>query len=232
MIYTLDRAGRFTYVNSAGLQLLGYDDGELLGRHFATVLTSRSAEVAGEHFSRGLEGTEASPFFEVQAVRKDGWVVDLEVRARNLLSEDGTVIGRQGVARDVSALKALRSPGALSSERIEGSARVAADLYRRIAEMTLAGPADPEGTDRALRMIEDSIVRASAEKLGLDEQDVAIAELLADGCSTREIAEQVHVSPSMVKDRIGKLMRALDARSRAGLVARAARTGLIGADGG
>ncbi|MDX6641312.1 MAG: hypothetical protein QOF12_2323, partial [Solirubrobacteraceae bacterium] len=31
-----------------------------------------------------------------------------------------------------------------------------------------------------------------------------------------------------VKDRVSKLMRALDARSRAGVVARAARQGLIG----
>jgi PAS domain S-box-containing protein len=232
MIYTLDREGRFTYLNSAGLQLLGYDAGELLGRHFAAVLTPGSAEVAGDHFSRGLEGTEATPFFEVQAVRKDGRVVDMEVRAGNLLSEDGTVIGRQGVARDIGALKALQSQAAETSERIEGSARVATDLYRRIAEMTLAGPADPESTDRALRMIEDSIIRASAEKLGLDEQDVVIAELLANGCSTRQIAEQVHLRPNTVNDRISKLMRALDTRSRAGVVARAARTGLIGGDGG
>ncbi|MDX6640072.1 MAG: Bacterial regulatory protein luxR family, partial [Solirubrobacteraceae bacterium] len=58
------------------------------------------------------------------------------------------------------------------------------------------------------------------------------AELLANGCSTRQIAEQVHLSPRTVNDRISKLMRALDTRSRAGVVARAARTGLIGGDGG
>jgi PAS domain S-box-containing protein len=235
MIYTLDREGRFTYLNSAGAQLLGYDAGELLGRHFATVLTSRSAELAGDHFSRGLDGTDATPFFEVQVVRKDGRLVDVEVRAGSLHGEDGKVVGRQGVARDISALKALRAQAAEKPERIElveGRARVAMDLYCRIAEMTLAGPTDPEGTDRALRTVEESLIRASAEKFGLDAQDVAIAELLAQGCSNREIAGRVHVSPSTVKDRVGKLMRALDARSRAGVVARAARNGLIGGEGG
>jgi PAS domain S-box-containing protein len=234
MIYTLDLEGHFTYLNSAGLQLMGYEADEVLGRHFATVLTPQSAAVASDHFNRGLEGTESTPFFEVQIVRKDGQPVDVEVRAGNLHGEDGRLIGRQGVARDISALKALQGQVAEKSERLalmEGQTRVAMDLYRRIAEMTLAGPADPEGTEKALRGVGDSLIRASAEKLGLDAQDVAITELLAQGCSNREIGEQVHLSPNTVKDRVSKLMRVLDAPSRAAVVARAARHGLIGDDG-
>jgi PAS domain S-box-containing protein len=233
MIYTLDLAGSFTYLNAAGLQLLGFGADELLGRHFTTVLTPQSATVASDHFARGLGRTESTPFFEVQIVRSDGQLVDVEVRAGNLHGEDGELIGRQGVARDISALKALQAQVAEKSERIElmeGQTRVAMDLYRRIADLTLAWPTDPGGTERALRGVEDSLIRASAEKLGLDAQDLAIAELLAQGCSNREIGERVHLSPSTVKDRVSKLMRALDARSRAGVVARAARQGLIGGD--
>ncbi|MDX6656866.1 MAG: hypothetical protein QOH62_1659 [Solirubrobacteraceae bacterium] len=234
MIYTLDLEGRFTYLNSAGLQLLGFETDELLGRHFTTVLTRHSAALARDHFARGLEGTESTPFFEVQVVRGDRQVVDIEVRAGNLHGDDGELIGRQGVGRDISALKALQAQVVEKSERIaliEGQTRVAMDLYRRIAELTLGAPADPAGTERALRDVEDSLIRASAEKLGLDAQDLAIAELLAQGCSNREIGERVHLSPSTVKDRVSKLMRALDARSRAEVVARAARQGLIGGDG-
>ena len=234
MIYTLDLEGRFTYINSSGLSLMGLTAEELLGRHFTTVLTPQSAAVALDHFTRGIEGTESTPFFEVQIVRGDGQLVDVEVRAGNLHSEDGRLIGRQGVARDISALKALQTQVAEKSERIaliEGQTRVAMDLYRRIAELTLAGPADPAGTEKALRGVEDSLIRASAEKLGLDAKDLEIAELLAQGCSNREIGERVHLSASTVKDRVSKLMRALDARSRAGVVARAARHGLIGDDG-
>ncbi|MCW3063403.1 MAG: signal-transducing histidine kinase [Solirubrobacterales bacterium] len=233
MIYTLDLDGRFTYVNSSGLALLGYEASELLGRHFASVLTGQSASVAADHFARGIDGTESTPFFEVQSVRTDGRIVDLEVRAGNLYRE-GRLVGRQGVARDISALKALQAQVAEKSERlalIEGQARVAMDLYRRIAELTLATPADPEATDRVLRGVEDSLIRASAEKLGLDQQDLAIAELLAEGYSNAEIGARVHLSPSTVKDRVSKLMRALGARSRAEVVARAARQGLFVGDG-
>jgi PAS domain S-box-containing protein len=218
MIYTLDLEGNFTYLNSAGLALMGFSSAdELLGRHFTSVLTPRSAAVASDHFARGLGMTESTPFFEVQVVRSDGQLVDVEVRAGNLHGDDGELVGRQGVARDISALKALQAQVAEKSERIaliEGQTRVAMDLYRRIADLALAWPADPGGTEQTLRSVE--------------EQDLAIAELLAQGCSNREIGERVHLSPSTVKDRVSKLMRALDARSRAGVVARAARQGLIG----
>ena len=234
MIYTLDLEGRFTYVNSAGLALLGYEAGELLGRHFTSVLPPQSAQIASDHFARGLEGTETTPFFEVQARRSDGRLIDIEVRAGSLYDDDGNLIGRQGVARDISELKALQAQVAQKSERIalmEGQARVAMDLYRRLADLTLSPPGDADVTEKALRDIEGSLIRASAEKLGLDQQDLAIGELLAAGYSNREIGERVHLSPSTVKDRVSKLMRALDARSRAEVAARLAKQGLIVGDG-
>jgi PAS domain S-box-containing protein len=229
MIYTLDLSGAFTYMNAAGLGILGYTADELIGRHFGDVLTPASAEVAFEHFKRGLEGTESTPFFEVQAVRSDGVVVDVEIRAGNLY-RDGEMIGRQGVARDISTLKQLQAEVAEKSQRLTllaDQARSAMDLYRRIAELTLAAPSDPEATGRALRDVEGTLARVAAQKLGLDAQDVEILQLLGAGRSNREIGEQVHLSPNTVKDRVSKLMRILGGRSRAEVVAQAARRGLM-----
>src|SRR2546429_4260660 len=83
MIYTLDLSGAFTYMNAAGLAMLGYTADELIGHHFREVLTPASREIALEHFQRGIEGTESTPFFEVQAVRKDVVLVDVEIRPGN-----------------------------------------------------------------------------------------------------------------------------------------------------
>jgi PAS domain S-box-containing protein len=229
MIYTLDLQGRFTYVNSAGRAMLGYEAAELIGRDFQEIVDPGSAYVAIEHFRRGLEGTEATPFFEVQAVRKDGVRVDVEVRAGSL-HRDGALVGRQGVARDISTLKRLQAEVADKSQRLallEDQARIAMDLYRRIADLTFAAPVDPEGTGRALRDVEGTLARVTAEKLGLDSKDVAIVDLLARGRSNREIGDTVHLSPSTVKDRVSKLMRILGARNRAEVVAQAARRGLV-----
>ncbi len=229
MIYTLDLAGVFTFMNANGLALLGYEADEVIGHHFREIVAPTSRPVAQDHFDRGVDGTELTPFFEVQVVCKDGRTVDLEVRA-GALHHDGELVGRQGVARDISALKELQAQVVAKSERLtlmEEQARVAMDLYRRIAEITLAAPADPDAAQRALRSVEGSLALATAEKLGLNAGDLEVAELLAQGCSNREIAERIHHSPSTVKDRVSKLMRVLNARSRAEVVARATRQGLI-----
>jgi PAS domain S-box-containing protein len=231
MVYTLDLAGRITYINSAGLSLLGYRAHEILGRHFGEMLTPASRRVAREHFERGVAGTETTPFFEVQAVRSDGSVVDVEIRAGGLF-RGPRLIGRQGVARDISALKALQAEVVDKSQRLallEDQARTAMDLYRRIADLTLSAPADPLGTERALRTVEDSLTRATAERMGLGSQDLEIVELLAAGCTNPEIARRVHLSPHTVKDRVGKLMGVFDARTRVEVVAQASKHGLIGA---
>lgn len=230
MIYTLDLEGRFTYLNSAGLAMLGRTSGDVLGRHFAEVLTQPSAKVAREHFQRGLAGTETTPFFEVQVVRGDGTIVDVEVRAGSLY-RGKKLIGRQGVARDISALKHLQAEVTEKSERLallEDQARTAMDLYRRIADLTLSAPADPTATDRALRTIEGSLTRATAERMGLSGQDLEIIELLAEGYSNPEIAKRIHLSPHTVKDRVAKLMSVFGAHTRVEVVAKAARHGLIG----
>jgi PAS domain S-box-containing protein len=229
MIYTLDLSGTFTYVNAAGLAMLGYTAQELIGRHFGEVLSPASGEVALEHFQRGIEGTESTPFFEVQAIRKDGALVDVEIRAGNLY-RDGEMVGRQGVARDITTLKQLQAEVSEKSQRLTllaDQARSAMDLYRRIAELTLEAPTDPEATGRALRDVEGTLARVTAQKLGLDAQDVEIIQLLGAGRSNREIGEHVHLSPNTVKDRVSKLMRILGGRSRAEVVAQAARRGLM-----
>ena len=195
LIYTLDLEGRFTFVNANGLRLVGYEREELVGAHFLDVLAPASRPVALDHFRRGVRGEDVPPFFEVEAIRKDGSVVDLEIRAGDLF-EDGELAGRQGIARNITQLKRLQAEVAEKSQRLT-----------LLAERELA--------------------LAAAEELGLGVSDVRILELLADGCSNREIAAQVHLSPNTVKDRVSKLMRLLGARSRAGVVAQAARRGLI-----
>jgi PAS domain S-box-containing protein len=234
MIYTLDLNGRFTYINSAGLSLLGYRAEEILGHHFGEVLTASSARIAREHFERGLAGTETTPFFEVQGVRSDGAIVDIEIRAGSLY-RGSRLIGRQGVARDISALKQLQAEVEAKSQRLallEDQARTAMDLYRRIADLTLSAPQDPDGTDRALRTVEGSLTRVTAERMGLGVQDLEVIELLAEGCSNPEIARRVHLSPHTVKDRVAKLMSVFEAHTRVEVVAKAARHGLIGARDG
>lgn len=229
IVYSLDLEGRLTFFNAAAVRVLGYEPGELLGRRFADILTPESQRVAMEHFQRGLRGEEIPPFFEVEALRQDGSTVQLEVRAESL-HRDGVVVGRQGVARDISELKLLQAEVTEKSERlelIEAQTRVAMDLYARIAQLALAPPTAVADAEDLLRRVQGSLSVATAEALGLSATDLEVIRHLAQGCSTREIAERMHLSVHTVKDRVAKLMRILGARRRAEVVAEAVRRGLL-----
>src|SRR5581483_8892102 len=61
----------------------------------------------------------------------------------------------------------------------------------------------------------------------LTDTTVTVVRYLAQGLTNREIGERVHLSPHTVKDHIQKLCDVFGVRSRAAIVAEAARRGLI-----
>jgi DNA-binding NarL/FixJ family response regulator len=61
----------------------------------------------------------------------------------------------------------------------------------------------------------------------LEPRSLRLIEYIAEGLSTREIAEQMHYSERTIKKLITELEEVLGARSRAQIVARAIRSGLI-----
>ena len=76
-------------------------------------------------------------------------------------------------------------------------------------------------------------LRVNAEAYGdpdgqeLDQRSLRVVELLAEGRSTREIADDMSYSERTIKKHIQDLERRLRARSRAQVVAHAIRQGLI-----
>jgi DNA-binding NarL/FixJ family response regulator len=64
-------------------------------------------------------------------------------------------------------------------------------------------------------------------EIGLTEQDVRILKMIAEGHTTREIAEAVFLSEVTVKRRISDILEKLGARHRAQAVSEAMRRGLL-----
>ena len=226
MIYVIDLEGHFTFTNPAIEEAGGWEPGELIGRHFLDVVAPDSRASAIDHFRRGVAGLDVPPFIEVEALRKDGTTFEIETRAGSLY-RDGELVGRYGIARDITELKHLQSEVHEKSRRLammEDQARAAMDLYRQIAELTLGASSD---TAAAFRGVQSSLATAKAAKLGLSARDLRIVELLSEGCSNAEIGEDLHLSPNTVKDHVSKIMGRLGARRRAEVVGRAARAGLI-----
>jgi PAS domain S-box-containing protein len=229
LIYALDLEGRFTFYNSRAWEVLGNAPGEYLGRNFTEILTPESARAAIQHFQQGIQGEEVTPFFDVQAIKKGGGTVHLEVRSSSLY-RNGRLVGRQGVARDISELKRLQAEVAQKAERIallEERNRIARELYGSIVQIVFRTSADPRRTEALLSEMRSSLVAEAARSLGLSEVDLTIIELISRGLSNAEIGEQICLSGHTVKDHVRKIMARLNVRRRTELVAEAVRRSLV-----
>jgi len=116
IIFTLDRKGRFTYINPAGENITGYSIREFLGHNFTEILAPEHIDATKDRFKRGLSGEEF-PITEVEIIHKDGRKVPVELNVTSLFDEDGNAIGRLGVARDITEPKQIQKVLRGSEER-------------------------------------------------------------------------------------------------------------------
>jgi len=124
IIFTLDRKGRFTYINPAGENIVGYSSQEFLGHNFTEILAPEYIESTTDRFKRGLAG-EGISLYEVEIMHKDGQKVPVELNVTSLFDEEGNIIGRLGVTRDIT-----------ESKQIQKVLRESEEPYRTIFENT------------------------------------------------------------------------------------------------
>ena len=90
--------------------MLGWTREELIGQHYGKLLTSSSAAQLQERIADVAERgplSERTPLLEIDAVRKDGEVVPVEIRDDVLYNEQGRLAGIMVMARDVTLRKEL-----------------------------------------------------------------------------------------------------------------------------
>lgn len=119
LIYTLDAAGQFTYLNDIAERMLGFMPGELIGRDFLTIVPPEEAENAQHHINERRAGDRATRNLELHLRRKADLLSDLpddDVRHitvelsslgmyRPAAQGIGEFLGSYGIARDVSDRK-------------------------------------------------------------------------------------------------------------------------------
>jgi len=103
-IYTLDADGIFTLVNDAFCEVTGYDETDLVGAHFASIL-AQSDRLRGEEVVRSLRDPSVDRrTSELTLVCRDGSPVPCEIHLTPLPTRgDGSFCGTVGVVRDISA---------------------------------------------------------------------------------------------------------------------------------
>ncbi|MEA3494636.1 MAG: PAS domain S-box protein, partial [Bacteroidota bacterium] len=108
-IWTTDLEFKITFVNDAILKFLGYTPEEFIGLK-PSVFTKPEGiktmqNVAEQLVTKHKEGDVKQSIFEVQQIKKDGTLIDVEIRANLLLNSDEKFIGFQGRSVDITERK-------------------------------------------------------------------------------------------------------------------------------
>jgi len=141
LIWSVDKRGRFTFVNRAARRIYGYEPEEMLGRPIADFETDEQ-RLKDEEAFRGVLRDKPLFNYETRHIRKDGRPVDLSVNAIVLRDDDGTVLGATGTATDVTDRK-----------RFETRQAAVAELGRRALEGVSLG----DITEAAVALVADAL---------------------------------------------------------------------------
>lgn len=102
-LYVHDLEGRYTSINHAAEKLIGYQRDEIIGENLGEFFPPDQLETVKENLLRKLiKRGETS--YETEVIAKDGRRVPVEVSSR-LIFEDGSPVGIQGAARDITERK-------------------------------------------------------------------------------------------------------------------------------
>jgi PAS domain S-box-containing protein len=114
--HSLDANGRFLRINRTELQMLGYEEAEIVGRKlFVDLLAPESIKTFNDNFSvvktRGWIRD-----IEFQMVRKDGQIVPISATVVAIRDADGNYLSSRSTVIDISDRVRLRKQSRLSAE--------------------------------------------------------------------------------------------------------------------
>ena len=104
IVFKTDNTGHFTFVNPAGIRIMGYEKEEIIGRHYQTLIRPDMREEAmkffGLQFVKGFQNT----YSEYPVITKEGGEIWLGQNTK-LIVQNGHVAGFQAMARDITDRK-------------------------------------------------------------------------------------------------------------------------------
>jgi PAS domain S-box-containing protein len=101
VIYACDASGHFTFANPFAVELMGYPEHEILGRHFLSLVRDDYREAATKFYDRQFVARVLDTYFEFPAIVKSGAVVWLGQHVQ-LIVDGGAITGFQAIARDIT----------------------------------------------------------------------------------------------------------------------------------
>ena len=201
--FAVDERGRIVIWNRGAEALLGYQASGILGRSCATVFCGR--DVFGNRFcdpacavQRMVLAHEAVSSFRLYLRKESGSAVPVAV---SIITVPGPKASQHTVIHLLHPI----------SDTVTSAAHAA----------SLMSPAFAGSTDTLARP------HAALSNLPLTEREVEILRVLADGRSTKDIADSLYISVTTVRNHVQNILRKLEVHSKVEAVSLALRCHLI-----
>lgn len=209
------------------MRLLLADDHPMLRDGLRRSLTDEGFTVVGEA-SDGYEAIEKATELRPQVVLMDVTMphcdgVEATRRIRETLDDVRVVMLTMHADRDV--LQAALTAGASGYLVKDCSLDEIAEAVRLAASDTSLSPALASSMLDEVRRLDEP----DAERV-VTKREEEVLQLIADGCSTTEVAERLYISQKTVKNHLASIYQKLDARDRTQAVLQAVRMGIIHLD--
>jgi len=123
IIFTIDMEGKITFASKRAKELLGYEDAETINMYFFNFIPEEDRQEAAEKMLKGMKG-EKIKHIQTPIIAKSGEKLIFDC-SFSRICKDGTVVGAQGTAVDITERK-----------QAEEKMRESEKLYRAIFENT------------------------------------------------------------------------------------------------
>jgi PAS domain S-box-containing protein len=117
IIYTAGIDGRFTFVNAAACAIMGYQEAELLGKHYLELIRPDFREAAQRCYKQQLLERTPSTYFEFPTITKHGCEVWFGQRVQLRVAQ-GQIVGVEAIARDITERKKVEGALRTSEEKL------------------------------------------------------------------------------------------------------------------
>jgi PAS domain S-box-containing protein len=154
MIFTTDTEGFNTYVSSASERIFGFKPEEMIGKHFLQLLAPSSKQKAIQRFSEDVKGFRTSDFIQLEAIKKDGSHVFIELNPTALI-RDGISFGTQGIIRDVTDRIKTQEELQKAHDELESRVQQRTSDLAGAVEKLQKGIAERKRAEESLRQAEE-----------------------------------------------------------------------------
>jgi two-component system, NarL family, response regulator DegU len=207
------------------------DDHRLLREGLRRSLTDEGFEIVGE----AADGEEACDL--VDELHPDLVLMDVTMPNLNGVEATKRIHARHPDVRIV--MLTMHADAEVVADAIRGGANgylvkdcstdeIAAAIRQAVGGETALSPQLAASMLGELRRLERS--HESEDDRLITKREEEVLQLIADGCSTPEVAQQLFISQKTVKNHLAAIYQKLDARDRTQAVVRAVRMGIIKLD--